>query len=88
MPSSEASITACPSMLSCQANPSEGIALCGRVILVPLRPLVPVPSVSEHSDLDFKSAVLDFLVGDVTGKRGFLIVGDFFGDTDPENPSL
>lgn len=51
----------------------------------------------EHSDWDFKSAVFksavleDFLVGDVTGSKGFLMVGDFLGEKEwanPDEPSL
>lgn len=49
--------------------------------------MLDVLSVRQLSERDFVSADLarDF-VGDVTGKRGFLIVGDFFGD--PEDSRL
>ena len=37
--------------------------------------------VREQSERDFKSDILgDLLVGDVTGSRGFLMVGDFLGE--------
>lgn len=47
--------------------------------------MVPV---REHSDRDFKSAFLDFFVGDVTGSKGFLIVGDLLDTAVPGDPSL
>ena len=74
--------------------PSEGEALCGRVLLAPppclgvaspaaLEDFLDIPTAREQSDLDLKSADLAaFFVGEVTGSSGFLIAGDFLGDSE------
>lgn len=67
------------------APPTEDVALCGRGLLLksafPFIALPGVVKVREQSDCDLRSSVLaDFFVGDATGRRGFLMVGDFLGD--------
>lgn len=62
----------------------EDVALLGRGLFkspFPFIALLVALNVREQSDCDLSSGGrADFFVGDVTGRRGFLIVGDFLGD--------
>lgn len=69
------------------AAPLGDVALCGRDLFEPSLPftaaaLPELVDMREQSDWDLRSgeSLEDFFVGEVTGRRGFLMVGDFLGD--------